>query len=117
MNWFRWWWFDRRMRRKVNPRSPIERPPEQPVESCDFFWGGHGCDLELGHEGVHHCGGQGIDACSEYCEVSGRCRYMLADVFEDGTVANHEWGEWHDHARGFRIEDLPTAGFEELRPT
>lgn len=23
--------------------------------TCNVFWGSHGCDLEEGHEGLHHC--------------------------------------------------------------
>lgn len=74
------------------------------TDTCNFYWGSHGCDLSPEHEGVHHCGGTSLeDSCSEYDETTGGARYQLADVFEDGTEANFEWGEWHDHGRGFRI--------------
>jgi hypothetical protein len=68
-------------------------------EYCDTYWGSHGCDLSLGHEGLHICGD-----CSEFEFLvppgledfdtgQGRVRYQYED---------ESWSGWFD-TTGFRM--------------
>ncbi len=48
------------------------------MKRCDWFWGSHGCDLPLGHDGTH------------VCEP-----YDIQDAIYDGPVPDGGWS-WDD---------------------
>lgn len=69
------------------------------MKHCDWYWGGHGCDLPLGHDGLHVCSEcSEFELCQEYPpdnQRRGHVRYLL----EDGT-----YSEWLD-TLGFQMDN------------
>lgn len=60
---------------------------------CNWFWGSHGCDLDVGHEGTHLCGAP-EDPCSKHDGTRVQFHYVGGD-----------WsGEWLD-STGFCLGD------------
>ena len=66
--------------------------------TCNFYWGSHGCDLELGDHPVHVCGTPEAPCC-EYDEQHARARYMLYDRDGEAPV---EWDSWRAAPEGWR---------------
>lgn len=54
-------------------------------EPCNTFWGGHGCDLNEGHSGVHRCGNW-PEPCSQFDGTDRSARYWHDD--------EAEWSKW-----------------------
>lgn len=81
---------------------------------CDFYWGSHGCDYKIGHEGVHRCGADDPEGiCCEHNEQTSEWRF--AWPLDDAPVPEdqHEWSEWKVGTPGFRMGDLRPLRFTE----
>lgn len=72
------------------------------MSHCNFFWGGHGCDLTDDHR-IHECGTTDPEGpCSQYDEDSGMARSMEYNVYTDGTPEVVGWSTWKYHGHGWR---------------
>lgn len=86
-------------------------------KGCRIFWGSHGCDLPLNHDGTHVCHldmeGFSYPECSQFeftgptptdeeADQPGRVRYDYAD---DGAISP-SWGRWHE-TTGFYMAPRP----------
>lgn len=78
------------------------------MESCNYFWGGHGCDKPPGHEEsgdkIHRCGEleeDHVDACSEMDEEKKLVRYRYVMFEEDEEDPG--WSEWLPTVGGWRM--------------
>lgn len=70
------------------------------VPPCNFFWGSHGCDLDLGDHRLHRCGADDPDGpCCEYDEDAPEYRRVRFYVYGD---AEGEWDEWRSYGEGWR---------------
>jgi hypothetical protein len=77
------------------------------VSLCNFYWGSHGCDLELDDHEVHVCNPDAPDGpCSEFNETEGKVRYALYEVWINDitgqtTAEFKNWSRW-DASTGWR---------------
>lgn len=74
---------------------------------CNWFWGSHGCDHDLGHDGNHMCG-DADDPCSEY--DGEHVRFALFCEDEHGEMAHDGWSNWSDMPYGFQMEPYRVEG-------
>lgn len=67
---------------------------------CPFFWGSHGCGLEIGHGSVHECNpgdpGDPDEPCCQYDEQAPPDRRVRFAVGEPAG-----WGEWGPYGEGW----------------
>lgn len=75
------------------------------IETCNTFWGSHGCDLPAGHDPtqehpIHVCfvrvyGEDGEVVEHDYCQ---RAQYVTAESSRVSYMQNDEetWSEWHE---------------------
>lgn len=65
---------------------------------CNWVWGSHSCDLDMGHPGVHAC-----DGCSQFDSDRKVLRYWLLED-NDNEDGPGWWGEWNDFPYGYSLE-------------
>ena len=72
---------------------------------CNWFWGGHGCDLAKGDHKIHVCGSKVGDRCSEWNEETQEIRNMLYSNFEtEGNGVEYGWNDWRPFPYGFTMD-------------
>lgn len=85
------------------------------TKACNTFWGSHGCDGDLGHDGDHECGTRDPEGvCSQFRRTIGPetrdgdfpgavrfCNVGWDEALDQYDPAQNEWDEWHYTWTGF----------------